>query len=457
MEKLGVIGGMGPEATSYYYDQVVRHTLAGSDQDHIDSIIYDDVKAGRDPDLAKFGRVLDWFEAAGCDRVILACTELSVHKALALVAVIALAMAAGQAPATAWAEGAIEAQVEIIGTVALSEGDEVTWCYSADDEGLPAEDDIVSTPRPRAPTRRRRGPASHAAARAPSSRGFPRPPSRPSPDWSFDYRLGEQFGTTTDPVIVGDSIYVVSSGKLMRVSTETGELLASAPVGELGYFCRIAYADGLVIVPSETGSLTAYTADTLTAVWRSAALAKPVVGGGEYSYQALSSLTVSGGRVWAAFTDPGLAGAMVCVDVEDGSLAWSRVTTKDDTGDAEGYYWAGAAVSDGGFVVPSESGRIELVDSADGTVISPPSSSAPRCARAWSPPAPRTGSRSSSWCRRTARSTSCAARAALWWTRGASRSQRSRPPRPRSPAAASSSAARPLTTRACSPSSILRP
>ena len=26
MKKLGVIGGMGAEATSYYYDQVVRHT-----------------------------------------------------------------------------------------------------------------------------------------------------------------------------------------------------------------------------------------------------------------------------------------------------------------------------------------------------------------------------------------------------------------------------------------------
>ncbi len=26
MEKLGVIGGIGAEATSYYYDQVVRHT-----------------------------------------------------------------------------------------------------------------------------------------------------------------------------------------------------------------------------------------------------------------------------------------------------------------------------------------------------------------------------------------------------------------------------------------------
>ena len=32
MEKLGVIGGMGAEATSYYYDQVVRHTAAACDQ-----------------------------------------------------------------------------------------------------------------------------------------------------------------------------------------------------------------------------------------------------------------------------------------------------------------------------------------------------------------------------------------------------------------------------------------
>ena len=380
-----------------------------------------------------------------------------LNKALVLVALIALAMAAGQAPATAWAEGAIEAQVEIIGadasgehqawlpatsyelsegataadltikafeesgleavydpdglygfnlttitspfdgrtlgwdeatgcywqlfvngavsglgasSVALSDGDEVTWCYSAYGEALPAGDDIVLDPSAPRPDEEAAWPGFACGGKGSVVEGLPTPTESAELDWSFDYRLGEQFGTTTDPVIVGDSIYVVSSGKLMRVSTETGELLASAPVGELGYFCRIAYADGLVIVPSETGSLTAYTADTLTAVWRSPALAKPVVGGREYSYQALSSLTVSGGRVGAAFTDPGLAGAMVCVDVEDGSLAWSRVTTKDDTRDAEGYYWAGAAVSDGGFVVPSESGRIELVDSADGTVIS---------------------------------------------------------------------------------------
>ena len=39
MEKLGVIGGMGAEATSYYYDQVVRHTAAAYDQEHIDMVV----------------------------------------------------------------------------------------------------------------------------------------------------------------------------------------------------------------------------------------------------------------------------------------------------------------------------------------------------------------------------------------------------------------------------------
>lgn len=37
--KLGVIGGMGPEATSYFYEEVIAHTKASCDQDHIDMLI----------------------------------------------------------------------------------------------------------------------------------------------------------------------------------------------------------------------------------------------------------------------------------------------------------------------------------------------------------------------------------------------------------------------------------
>lgn len=37
--KLGVIGGMGPEASCYFYDCVTEHTEASCDQEHIDMVI----------------------------------------------------------------------------------------------------------------------------------------------------------------------------------------------------------------------------------------------------------------------------------------------------------------------------------------------------------------------------------------------------------------------------------
>lgn len=37
--KLGVIGGMGSEATSYFFEELVLHTEASKDQEHIDTVI----------------------------------------------------------------------------------------------------------------------------------------------------------------------------------------------------------------------------------------------------------------------------------------------------------------------------------------------------------------------------------------------------------------------------------
>jgi len=38
-KKLGVIGGMGTEATSYFFEELVAHTQTEKDQDHLDTII----------------------------------------------------------------------------------------------------------------------------------------------------------------------------------------------------------------------------------------------------------------------------------------------------------------------------------------------------------------------------------------------------------------------------------
>lgn len=39
LKKLGVIGGMGPEATNFYYARLIARTKAASDQEHIDTVI----------------------------------------------------------------------------------------------------------------------------------------------------------------------------------------------------------------------------------------------------------------------------------------------------------------------------------------------------------------------------------------------------------------------------------
>ena len=39
MGKLGVIGGMGPEATAFFYEEVIKHTNASRDQEHLDMVI----------------------------------------------------------------------------------------------------------------------------------------------------------------------------------------------------------------------------------------------------------------------------------------------------------------------------------------------------------------------------------------------------------------------------------
>lgn len=39
VKKLGVIGGMGPEATSFFYARVIARTKAATDQEHIDMVI----------------------------------------------------------------------------------------------------------------------------------------------------------------------------------------------------------------------------------------------------------------------------------------------------------------------------------------------------------------------------------------------------------------------------------
>ena len=79
---LGILGGMGPEATAYFFELIIRHTAADEDQGHVPIIIWSDprvpdrtkaiLEAGPSPlpSLIEGARAL---KAAGADLAVMPC------------------------------------------------------------------------------------------------------------------------------------------------------------------------------------------------------------------------------------------------------------------------------------------------------------------------------------------------------------------------------------------------
>lgn len=82
MKTIGILGGMGPEATLLLYEMIIRHTNAASDQEHIPTLIYSNTRIpdrtaailhqGEDPlpYLIRSAKVLD---QGGADLIGIPC------------------------------------------------------------------------------------------------------------------------------------------------------------------------------------------------------------------------------------------------------------------------------------------------------------------------------------------------------------------------------------------------
>lgn len=84
-KRIGILGTTGTITTGVYQSACERYGMTPIIPDaHIQSVvmslIYDDVKAGKPADLEKWSIIKGAMEEAGCDKVILGCTELSVVR-----------------------------------------------------------------------------------------------------------------------------------------------------------------------------------------------------------------------------------------------------------------------------------------------------------------------------------------------------------------------------------------
>lgn len=85
MTRIGLLSTEGTVRSKSYEDICA---LAGiecivpdeKDRNVISDMIYNDIKAGRTPDMDRFLSIVDSLERGGCESVILGCTELSLLK-----------------------------------------------------------------------------------------------------------------------------------------------------------------------------------------------------------------------------------------------------------------------------------------------------------------------------------------------------------------------------------------
>ncbi len=82
-KKIGVLATDGTIQSGVYRKAIEARGLecvtpSADGQRAVMSLIYDQIKAGKEADLRKFLRVIDEMRHTGCDVIILGCTELSV-------------------------------------------------------------------------------------------------------------------------------------------------------------------------------------------------------------------------------------------------------------------------------------------------------------------------------------------------------------------------------------------
>lgn len=84
-KRVGLLSTDGTLRAGLYHAALARHGMeavvpAPAEQKLVMSLIYDEIKAGRRGSEDRFEAAAAPLKAAGCDRIVLACTELSTYK-----------------------------------------------------------------------------------------------------------------------------------------------------------------------------------------------------------------------------------------------------------------------------------------------------------------------------------------------------------------------------------------
>lgn len=253
---------------------------------------------------------------------------------------------------------------KMAGQVTLKPGDKVQWVYAADKE-KPLEGFIVN-PFVNGPDWDSDWSGYTSADKVTDA---PVPTKDAEAKWITALKDPNDYNTyVSDPLLVGDYVYIAAGSKLYKKNVETGETVEAgeaALAAAIDSSSRMVYVNGLILVPLSSGRLQALTVDTLTTKWVTDALPDGTQG----KQQSLSSVTVRDGYAYFGSADAdwsnSYGGYLLCVRLSDGQVMWNKANQN-----SVGYYWSGMAFAGGYGVIADDSGTVSVVDPATGDVVS---------------------------------------------------------------------------------------
>lgn len=180
-------------------------------------------------------------------------------------------------------------------------------------------------------------------------------------------------GNYSEILTLGDSIYFASSllnanwtpktAVLHRLNSKGEETASLQLFGTIdASACRMAYTDGVIIIPLSNGRLQGVSASEMKTLWVSGAIASGT--------QSISTVTASGGMVFTGTANSldtnynATTGTFFGINAITGERVWANEEANT------GFYWSGACKVGNVLLYGNDAGVLTAVDPATGKTVS---------------------------------------------------------------------------------------
>lgn len=180
-------------------------------------------------------------------------------------------------------------------------------------------------------------------------------------------------GYYSDILTLGDSIYFASSATnadwtaqpavLHRLNSKGEETASLQLFGTIdASACRMAYTDGVIVIPLSNGRLQGVSASEMKTLWVSGAIASGA--------QSISTVTASGGMVFTGTANSldtnynATTGTFFGINAITGERVWANEEANT------GFYWSGACKVGNVLLYGNDAGVLTAVDPATGKTVS---------------------------------------------------------------------------------------